>query len=198
MKKITSGKNQLRTVVLVLFATMGIPGCGGSVMVNANTAAAVTPEQSLIVFTRAPRLMNKEPSRLWDGDQFIGELKGNQKLEYVTTPGKHLFVSTTRSGKSAFLDAELGAGKKYVVKVLVTLAGMSKAGVVLDPVIPGEKADVGPNEVNQLVGNCIPMAKDPAQADAYAAKLRPDFDAAMAEYTAGTAKSLTLAEKDSW
>jgi len=182
-----------------LLAAAGLSGCGSeSVMLEAKSADAVTQETSLVVFVRPGKAFAVEMTRLWDGDQFIGELKGNQKLEYSTTPGKHLFVATNNTGGSAFLDAEVGAGKKYVVRGHVFPAGFGKAGVVLVPLIPGEKADVGPNEVNAMLAECTPQMKDPAKADAYAAKLRPDLDAAMAASQAGTAKTLTLAEKDSW
>ncbi len=193
-----SEKRKMSFSIAVLLTLIMVLGGCGSIMLDAKTPISAEPEKALVIFVRSTAIFAGERTRLWDGDKFIGELMGKQKLEYLTEPGKHVFVATNKTGGSGFLDAELGAGKRYVVKAHVYPAGFSKAGVSLDPVIPGEKADVTIKEVNAMVDGCSPKIIDPAKGDAFATSVRSDLDAAVALKNSGKAKVLTLAEKDSW
>jgi hypothetical protein len=77
-----------------------------------------------------------QPSEMWDGDNLIGVLKGDQYFQYKAEPGKHLFVS--RAGNWAFLEADLSAGKHYGVFVKSAPGwkpfGGNKTNIILIPI----------------------------------------------------------------
>ncbi len=69
----------------------------------------------------------------FDGDQVIGRLNGGKYFRYECDPGKHLFWA--KSENRSFLDANLEAGKIYIVHAQ-PMMGIGKAAVQIYAVNP--------------------------------------------------------------
>jgi hypothetical protein len=83
---------------------------------------------------------------IYDGQEAIGVLREEDYIRYECTPGEHLFYSLANENKS-FLDAELMAGKVYIIEVEIRVGrlsyvpswGPSTNRALMKPVNPAHK-----------------------------------------------------------
>ena len=88
-------------------------------------------KNSVVYFTRASGLGALINFTYFDGEKVIGRFNGPKYLRYECSPGKHLFWA--RSENKSYVEANLEAGKIYVIDVLPRMGGL-KAAVLLVPV----------------------------------------------------------------
>jgi len=67
---------------------------------------------------------------IYDGDLFLGKLGANKYFAYECDPGKHVFMA--KSENTSYVEADLEAGKTYVMDTKVRM-GVMTAQVKLSP-----------------------------------------------------------------
>jgi hypothetical protein len=105
-----------RAVVCALGFLAG--GCSSIRMVEAESTKAVPTGKVLVTFVRQSVWVGDGiPVDLWDGERYIGVLGPGQIVQYVTTPGEHLFLGNAENW--TFASGSLVADKRYYVKANV-------------------------------------------------------------------------------
>ena len=125
---------------LLLMAMVAIPlvSCGGPSVYMKPTAALSMPDanSSVVRFIRPSRFVGAARDyAILDGEKAIGALSSGAQFDYVTTPGKHLFIAPGFRGVGPyFLEADLAPGKKYYVLVSSHQEDLSTRRVLLTPI----------------------------------------------------------------
>jgi len=90
-------------------------GCAGSsaYMRSAQTLLHPTADKALVRFMRPSGYGFAINFNILDGEEVIGNCVAKSQFDYLTEPGKHLFIATAEN--KAFLEADLEAGKTYYV-----------------------------------------------------------------------------------
>ena len=102
-------------------------GCSSIRMVDSESTKVVPPGRVLVTFVRQPVWMGDGiPVDLWDGEHYIGVLRPSQIVQYVTTPGEHLFLGNAENW--TYASGSLVADRRYYVKANV-FAGFATARV---------------------------------------------------------------------
>ena len=86
--------------------------------------------KALVYFTRIGFMGGAINFKYFDGEKYLGKYNTGKYLAYECDPGKHLFWA--KSENFDFLEANLEAGKIYIVQSVVKMGAM-KAGVDLVP-----------------------------------------------------------------
>lgn len=86
--------------------------------------------KSLVYFTRVSSMGFLINFKYFDGEKYLGKFNHGKFLAYECEPGKHLFWS--KSENTDFLEAELEAGKVYIIDSEPQM-GAFKAAVKLMP-----------------------------------------------------------------
>jgi hypothetical protein len=93
-------------------------GCSSIRMVDAQSTKVVPDGKVLITFVRQSVWMGDGiPVDLWDGEHYIGVLGPSEIVQYVTTPGEHLFLGNAENW--TYASGSLVANKRYYVKANV-------------------------------------------------------------------------------
>ena len=92
---------------------------------------SIPEDKAVVYFTRANGLGALINFTYFDGEQAIGRFNGPKYMRYECEPGQHLFWA--RSENKSFVEADLEAGKSYVIDVIPRMGGL-KAAVLLVPV----------------------------------------------------------------
>jgi len=100
---------------------------------NSQSIASAPADKAVVYFVRYSGTGALINFTYFDGDNVIGKFNGPKYLRYECAPGEHLFWA--QSENKSYLEADLEAGKIYVVNVLPVM-GAFKAGVQLHPVAP--------------------------------------------------------------
>jgi len=97
-----------------------------------------TPSEnkSLVYFARRSAVGPLIKFRIYDGDTYLGKLSANRYITYECDPGLHVFVA--KSENSSFVEAELEAGKVYVLDVVGKM-GIAYARVDMVPLEKSNK-----------------------------------------------------------
>lgn len=90
-----------------------------------------TDELATVYFVRANAMGGLINFTYFDGEQVIGRFNGPKYMVYKCKPGEHLFWA--RSENKSFVEANLEAGKTYLIDVVPKMGGL-KASVKLVPV----------------------------------------------------------------
>lgn len=110
------------TLRLMLVAMVVIPlfACGGPSGYMKTTASLSMPDatSAVVRFMRPSRFVGAARDyAILDGEKAIAALSNATQFDYVTTPGKHLFISASAGKGPYFLEADLLPGKTYYVLV---------------------------------------------------------------------------------
>ena len=102
--------------LLALLPVLMLAGGCAAIPMNDTEAVAVVPADKVVVSFIRPVIMIGEaiPLYLWDGDHFIGALGSGKMVQYVTSPGEHLFLG--QSENWTYASGSLQAGKRYLIK----------------------------------------------------------------------------------
>ncbi|WP_242084536.1 hypothetical protein [Aestuariivivens sediminis] len=91
----------------------------------------VPSDKAIVYFTRASMIGGVINFTYFDGEKVIGRFNGPKYMIYECNPGEHLFW--VRSENKSFVEANLKAGKMYVIDVIPKM-GAIKTSVKLVPV----------------------------------------------------------------
>ncbi len=92
--------------------------------------------KAIVYFVRPKGYSDKYEYQFFNNDKFIGEMIGGNYLRYECDPGKQLFWTVGENHK--YMEADLVAGKTYIVKAFITIGGF-KMRVFWGPVKISEK-----------------------------------------------------------
>lgn len=92
--------------------------------------------KALVYFTRTGFMGGAINFKYFDGEKYLGKFNSGKYLAYECEPGKHLFWA--KSENFDFLEADLEAGKVYIVQSLVKMGAM-KAAVNLVPLTKNDE-----------------------------------------------------------
>lgn len=95
-----------------------------------------TEGKSLIYFIRSGIMGFAVSFKYFDGDKYIGSLKGEQLFVYECDPGKHRIWANSEN--FSFIDADLEEGRIYIINTKAKMGGM-KANVKLIPLDKNQK-----------------------------------------------------------
>ena len=98
-----------------LFGLVLLQGCASVSMQPATLATSVPEDKSLVTFVRPSVFAGDGVGvDIWDGDHYIGGLNAGTLVQYMTTPGEHLFLGNTENW--SYTHAVLEPGKQYFIK----------------------------------------------------------------------------------
>jgi hypothetical protein len=105
--------------IISLLAVCALAGCQSVPTRNVERLRAPPEGQVLVSFVRTSMLtMDSQTVHIWDGDHYIGPLNAGRVLQYVTTPGEHLFIG--RIENWTYAAGSLEAGRHYHIKANIT------------------------------------------------------------------------------
>ena len=97
-------------------------------------------DKANVIFIRPNINLNLYSTAIYDNNEFVSLLTTFTHTQYLTKPGKRQFMVSIFSGYPDFLDAEIEAGKTYVVKIDWVQKGLvgiwPDSGIKLLPVKP--------------------------------------------------------------
>jgi hypothetical protein len=172
------------TLRLMLLAMVVVPlfACGGPSGYMKPTASLATPDatSAVVRFMRPSRFVGAARDfAILDGEKAIGTLSNGSQFGYVTTPGKHLFITPGLGSRGAyFLEADLVPGKTYYVFV----RGQSDAGVVRVFLIPITRSTEQWNEVPTYEKDLTPREPDRANLEAWNAQHNEEIKRLLLSY----------------
>ena len=107
-------KNVIRLCAATLFVAM-LQGCASVNMQPATVVTTVPADKALVTFVRPSVFAGDGVGvDIWDGDHYLGGLTAGTIVQYMTSPGEHLFLANTENW--SYTSANLQAGKKYYIK----------------------------------------------------------------------------------
>lgn len=130
-------------------------GCATPNMKLSQSATAIEQapaEKALVTFIRPSRLGFAISASVYDGDNFIGFVPYQTRLDFLTDPGEHTFMVVSEAAD--FLRADLLAGKQYFIKVVPRMGAWRARFSIL----PVTKADLDTPEVQKWISEAQPVA----------------------------------------
>ena len=118
--KIDQGSNmhKIKHVIRLCVAILGLAmlqGCASVSMQPATLVTTVPADKALVTFVRPSVFAGDGVGvDIWDGDHYIGGLNAGTLVQYMTTPGHHLFLGNTENW--SYTEANLEPGKQYFIK----------------------------------------------------------------------------------
>lgn len=107
-------KNLIRLCVAV-FGLALLQGCASVSMQPTTLITTVPADKSLVTFVRPSVFAGDGVGvDIWDGEHYLGGLNAGTLVQYLTTPGEHLFLANTENW--SYAKADLQPGKKYYIK----------------------------------------------------------------------------------
>jgi len=120
----------------VPFLILSLSACAGSsyYMKPSTSHLAPTRDKALVRFMRPSGGANN--FNLLDGEKVIGNSVAKSQFDYLTEPGRHLFISISEN--KVFLEADLAPGKLYYVITRIYI-GWARGRVAFLPVTKGSE-----------------------------------------------------------
>lgn len=97
------------------FVFLSLSACAGSSDYMKPSVSQVVPTQdkALVRFMRPSGAGFAINFNLLDGEKVVGNSVAKSQFDYLTDPGRHLFISTAEN--KVFLEADLAPGKVYYI-----------------------------------------------------------------------------------
>lgn len=133
-------------------------------------------EKATVYFARANGLGALINFTYFDGDKAIGRFNGPKYMKYECEPGKHLFWA--RSENKSFVEADLEAGKIYIIDVIPKM-GAFKAAVSLVPV---DKSDYKLKHIQKLLSKRESESFSSSELDALGTEMSEVIKSGMDRY----------------
>ncbi|MCA8959008.1 MAG: hypothetical protein KDC38_00785 [Planctomycetes bacterium] len=120
------------TMILLGLVAIATSACGTPYMREVEGPALASPlsGQSLVNFIRPSGYGGGVDFQVFDRYEFIGNLEGKERFQYVCAPGKHLFIG--RKDQVTVVDADLLPDQVYDIVVNV-YPGWWQANIKLEP-----------------------------------------------------------------
>ncbi len=155
---------------------------------NAEAAPDDSGDKSVVYFVRAKGLGALINFTYFDGEKAIGRFNAPKYLRYECEPGKHLFWA--RSENKSFVEADLEAGKMYLIEVVPKMGGL-KASVELVPVdVKAYKM----NKIQKLLTKREPEVFDAAELEELQEKMSEIVVKGMEKYNTLKEKGKDIAQ----
>jgi hypothetical protein len=186
--------------------TLSQTGCGGGgaggaggggardLMISTTRLKTFEPQYAVVTFVRSSVMAFGVKAMIWDGETLVGELTPRKYIQYKASPGKHLFMA--KSEQWVYLNANLIAGKQYVINTDVSPGGYS-ALIELKPVLPFE-TKYSKTDVDGWFFNLEAQKPLPDYADIYKAPYLAEVRTAIKDYEEGRVEHITLNPGDDW
>jgi len=130
-------KSIISFIVLIFF---------GALTGNAQNMEPAPEDKAVVYFVRPSSFGALINFSYFDSTTLIGRFKGPRYIRYECEPGQHLFWG--RSENKDFVEANLEAGKVYMIEAVVMMGGI-KAGLRLEPINQKTK---NLKKINKLLG----------------------------------------------
>jgi len=117
-------------IVVLLFSIGASAAMLDTSLVEDTTLAKPVEGKTMVYFARRDASAFLIKFSIYDGDLFLGKLGANKYFAYECDPGKHVFMA--KSENTSYVEAELEAGKTYVMDTKVRI-GVMTAQVKLSP-----------------------------------------------------------------
>jgi len=190
----------LKKVVILFILALVLFSCSAPLMMKTEKDISADDQYALITFLRPGSgltsfVSGDQPSEVWDGDNLIGVLRGDQYFQYKAKPGKHLFVR--RAGNWALLEAELDAGKHYGVLMKSAPGwkpfGGNKTNIIL---IPLTKDSEWIAQSQEWVKKCVALEPIDENLANYEKKFIKRVQDTIAKYDKGSGEAMFLEPED--
>lgn len=151
-------------MIAVTAITTLLTGCSSIAVMKPVAKIELTDKSKALVNVVRPRIFIGDGANMeaWDGNNFIGTLEAGTMLQYVTTPGEHMFmVASVQGGKWAHRAMNLQAGEVYYIKPNTQpFVGLALgAAEPTDPRIVTWKAELTPMAIDTEQTKEIPKEK---------------------------------------
>jgi hypothetical protein len=140
---------------------------------NAQNIPTVSAGKCQIVFSRAKILGPFQQFTYFDGDKVIGQYYGQKYTIYECDPGKH--VLWAKYSNASFVEANLIAGKRYVIDVIPKMGGVVK-------LVPVDKNNYNMKKMKKLFTKYRPETYDVALLDDLQEKYSDVIDKGLTKY----------------
>jgi len=121
----------MRTILIVILISIA-----GSILgqTQVDSLGMVKPGEGkcMVYITRRATAAMLVKFKIYDGDTYLGKLGHGKYFAYECDPGEHVFIA--KGENTSYLDANLEAGKTYIMDAQVK-TGIMSARVSLEPFI---------------------------------------------------------------
>ena len=126
-----------------------------------------------VIFSRANIAGPYALFAYFDGEKAIGLYRGQSYMIYECDPGKHVFWA--KNTNVSFIEADLMAGKRYVIDVIPKMAGVVK-------LIPVDKNKHKMKKMKKLITKYMPEVYDITLLDELQEDMSDAIDRNMKKY----------------
>lgn len=185
-----------KKIVMLSVLALLFVSCSAPLMMKAEGDYTADEQFALVTFLRPGSgltsfVSGDQPSEIWDSDNLIGVLKGDQSFQYKAEAGKHLFIS--RAGNWSYLEADLQANKHYAVFVKST-PGFGGINIILIPVTEdGEWFE----KSKAWSKKCVPLKPIAENLEQYEKKMQRRIQKGLSDFEEGNAEAMFLDPADS-
>ena len=167
-----------RPAFLPVLTLLFLSSCAGSstYMRPATSQNTPTPNKALVRFMRPSGMGFAINFNVMDGTKVIGNSVAKSQFDYLTEPGRHLFVSTAEN--KVFLEADLEPGKVYYIVTRV-YPGAWRARVAFVAVTRGSEFW---ETVLQYDKELVRLEPDEAKLRAWEAEHKEEIQALVTAY----------------
>ena len=166
-------------------------GCASSVMTRTEPQALNNADRALVTFVRTSLFGGAIQFGIWDGADFVGVLSAKSYVQYLATPGKHVFLA--RGENWSYVKADLEGGKEYFI-IGKVFPGIWKARVALDPVVNGDGTTQA--DIDKWLAELTPTKVIPEKFDGYVTQRVEQVRTAAREVDNGEVKFEVLSTED--
>lgn len=177
--------------VLLIMGIFLLSGCASSLMMKVSPLDAPDNQHAIVTFIRPSYFGGAIQFGVWDSESFVGILSAGSYVQYLATPGEHLFLA--RAENWSYVKADLEAGKQYFILGKV-FPGVWKARVAYDPVTKGDGTTQA--QIDKWLSELKPTSVIPEKFDDYTRPRISHVKAAVSDFKSGNVKYEVLEADD--
>ncbi len=185
-------RNRVGLKLLLLFISIILfSGCASQHMVQVQPLGPPDSRHAMVTFIRPSMFGGAIQFGIWDRENLVGVLSAGAYIQYLTTPGEHLFMA--RAENWSYVKATLQAGRNYYIMANV-FPGIWKARVALAPVKANDP--ITNEQINSWMHSLRPTAFIEAKRQNYVQPRIPHIRKAIGNFNSGNAQYLLLMPGD--
>lgn len=184
------GKILFRISAIFVFL-MIIFGCASSMMTKVPPVKHPESNHAVVTFLRPTSFGGAIQFGIWDAENFVGVLSANSYIQYLATPGEHIFMG--RAENWSYVKANLEGGKNYYILGNV-FPGVWKARIAFNPVTRSDGTT--DEQIQDWLEKLSPTAIIPEKKDAYVQPRLPAIQKAVMAFKSGDVKYEVLEAAD--
>ena len=152
-----------------------LAGCSGKTWVAASDPVLVDENHAVITFAKSSR-KGREFFMIWEEEKFVGMLTPGIYIRHKVKPGRHVYIAHY-GNKWALLEADLAAGREYLVRVHMPPFGRTRLDALKDPARA------------EALLNGLTLAEMSPEAEGYRKKYQPFPGRVLKMYRSGEMES---------